>query len=65
MTGMFFLLTIIAGTFAQGFVSERLIVFSDAAATATNILAHKGLFQLGFTVYLTVAGNGAHSSESE
>jgi hypothetical protein len=52
MTGLFFLLTIIAGIFAQGFVSERLIVFSDAAATATNILAHKELFQLGFTIYL-------------
>ena len=52
MTGLFFLLTILAGIFAQGFVSERLIDFSDAAATATNILTHKGLFQLGFTVYL-------------
>src|SRR6267378_4056189 len=52
MTGLFFLLTILAGVFAQGFVSERLIDFRDAAATATNILAHKGLFQLGFTGYL-------------
>lgn len=52
MTGLFFLLTILTGIFAQGFVSERLIDFSDAAATATNILTHKGLFQLGFTVYL-------------
>ncbi|MEP6911278.1 MAG: DUF4386 domain-containing protein [bacterium] len=52
MTGLFMLLTILAGVFAQGFVSERLIDFRDAAATATNILAHKGLFQLGFTVYL-------------
>ena len=52
MTGLFFLLTILTGIFAQGFVSKRLIVFADAAATATNILAHRGLFQLGFTVYL-------------
>jgi hypothetical protein len=52
MIGLFFLLTILGGIFAQGFVSERLIDFRDAAATATNILAHKGLFQLGFTVYL-------------
>ena len=50
--GVLFLLTILGGVFAQGFISERLIVFSDAAATANNILAHKGLFQLGFTVYL-------------
>src|SRR5213076_1039184 len=52
MAGLFFLLTILTGIFAQGFVSERLIDFSDAAATATNILTHRGLFQLGFTVYL-------------
>jgi hypothetical protein len=47
MAGGFFLLTILCGVFAQGFVSQKLINFSDAAATATNILAHKSLFQLG------------------
>jgi hypothetical protein len=47
-----FLLTILGGVFAQGFVSERLVVFSNAALTANNILANKGLFQLGYTVYL-------------
>jgi hypothetical protein len=52
LTGLFFLLTILAGIFAQAFISERLINFSDATATATNILTHKGLFQFGFTVYL-------------
>jgi hypothetical protein len=52
MTGLLFLLTILTGIFAQGFVSERLINFSDAAATANNILTPRGLFQLGFTVYL-------------
>jgi len=50
--GALFLLTILTGIFAQGFVSERLINFGDAATTANNILAHKALFQLGFTVYL-------------
>jgi hypothetical protein len=50
--GLLFLLTILGGVFAQGLVSERLIDFKDAAATANNILAHKGLYQLGFTVYL-------------
>lgn len=52
MAALFLLLTILLGTFAQAFVSEKLIVFHDASATATNILAHKGLFRLSFTIYL-------------
>ena len=52
MIGLLFLITILCGVFAQGFVSERLIDFTDPATTANNILAHRGLFQLGFTVYL-------------
>jgi hypothetical protein len=52
ITGAFSLLTILTGIFAQGFVSNRLVVDGDAVATATNILAHRGLFQLGYAVFL-------------
>jgi hypothetical protein len=52
LTGLFYLLTILTGIFAQGFISERLVASSDAAATATNILTHESLYRLGFTVYL-------------
>jgi hypothetical protein len=52
IAGLLYLLGFLTGIFAQGFVSERLVVDGDAAATATNILAHRGLFEWGFTIYL-------------
>ena len=52
ITGVFYLLTMVTGIFAQAFVSERLVVEGSAGATATNILTHSRLFELGFTVYL-------------
>jgi hypothetical protein len=46
------LLLILCGIFAQGFVSNRLIISGDAAATARNILANQGLYRLSFTIFL-------------
>jgi Domain of unknown function (DUF4386) len=50
IAGAMFLLAMLTGIFAQGFVSGSIVVEGDAAATATNILMHKSLFQLGFAV---------------
>ena len=52
LAGAFYLVTMLGGVFAQGFVSDQLVVASDAAATASNILTHEPLFRLGFAIYL-------------
>jgi len=50
--GLFQLIVIISGVVAQGLISNRLIVFSSASTTATNILANRNLFQIGLTIFL-------------
>ena len=47
--GAVYLLYVIAGVYAQAFISDRLVVFSDAARTASNILANQSLYRLGLT----------------
>lgn len=51
-TGAFSLLTLIGGVVAQGFIANGLVTPRDAVATATNILEHRQLYLLGFTVFL-------------
>jgi hypothetical protein len=47
IAGVFYLLTFLTGGLAV-FARRGLVVNGDAAATATNILAHESLFRLGF-----------------
>ena len=51
-TAVFSLLTVLLGIYAESFVSDRLIVWKDAAATATNILMHRDLWWSGLAAYL-------------
>jgi hypothetical protein len=48
MAGVFEMLEGMTSAFGQVFVLGRLVVFSDAAATAANILGHQPWFWLGF-----------------
>ena len=52
MAGAFYLATVVGGIVAEGFISGRLVVSNNAAATAANIMSHEPVFRLGFTVYL-------------
>src|SRR4051794_648251 len=52
LAGLSYLVTIVAGLYAQGFIAERLFESGDAAATAANILNHQSQFRTGFAVYL-------------
>ena len=48
IAGVFYLLTILTRMFVEISVRNRLVVSDDAAATASNILAHESLWRLGF-----------------
>ena len=52
IAGAFYLITIIMGVFAEVFVRGRVVVHDDAAATATNILAHEPLYRFGLAADL-------------
>jgi hypothetical protein len=48
IAGVFYLITIVARMLVEILVRKRLVVPDDAAATATNIMAHEPLWQWGF-----------------
>lgn len=52
VAALLYLVTIAAGIIAQMVIGGRIIIDGDAVTTANNILTHKDLFQMGFTLYL-------------
>jgi len=54
IAGAFYLITIIMGVFAEVFVRGAFVVRDDAAATATNILAHEPLYRFGLAADLVM-----------
>lgn len=54
IAGAFYLVTILMGVFAEVVVRGALVVRDDAAATATNILAHEPLYRLGLAADLAM-----------
>jgi hypothetical protein len=48
IAGMLYLICIASGFCAEFFVRDKLVVYSDAALTAKNILASPSLYRLGF-----------------
>src|SRR5690349_3520252 len=47
-----YLCVIAGGITAQAFISDRLVVSTDAAKTAANIVANKSLYRLAFTIFM-------------
>jgi len=50
--GFLYLIVIVGMIFDEFFVRGKLIDWGDANITAQNILAHEGLFRLGFVIDL-------------
>jgi Domain of unknown function (DUF4386) len=55
VAGVLLLLSLIAGGFGEAYVPSKLIVSSDATATAHNLKAFESLFRMGFAGYLIEA----------
>jgi hypothetical protein len=55
IAGILMLLSLVAGGFGEAYVPSKLIVSSDATATAQNLKAFESLFRMGFAAYLVEA----------
>jgi hypothetical protein len=54
MAGGLYLIVIVAGAFAVGYVPAALVVPGDAAATAHNIQAHELLYRLSIVAHVII-----------
>lgn len=54
IAGGLYLINIVFGAFAIGYVPAALVVSGDAAATARNLLAHELLYRLGLVAHIIV-----------
>jgi hypothetical protein len=52
MAGALYLINILCGVFAIGYVPAAIVVSGDPAATARNILAHESLYRLGIVAHI-------------
>ena len=52
LAGALFLATIVGGVIAQAFISDRLVVTGDAAATARNIVANQTLIRVAYAIFM-------------
>ena len=54
IAGGLYLINIVGGAFAIGYVTAALVVPGDAAATTRNILAHELLYRLGLVAHIII-----------
>lgn len=55
VAGALYLMIIVGGLFAVGYVPAAIVVHGDAAATAQNILAQEMLYRVGLAIHLLIA----------
>jgi hypothetical protein len=54
IAGGLYLIVIVGGFFAEGYIPAAIVVSGDAGATARNILAHELLYRLGIVAHIII-----------